>query len=136
MKERISPQTAMVLGVLSESKCHLTADEILDSLDGIGVATVYRALDHLTELGLVRRLSLGKRKAVYEYKRQSHMHFVCKRCGKVYDIAADLSGMIAETARCCGHQVKWSEVTAHGICKECSALRPRADEESQSNQIS
>lgn len=126
MREKISPQTEMVLGVLSSSRCHLTAEEILGSLDGIGTATVYRALDHLTELGYVRRLSLGKKKAVYECTRKPHMHFVCDRCGQVYDIEADLSGMIGEAAKCCSHQVTWSEVTAHGICKACRAAEAEA----------
>lgn len=134
MKERISSQTATVLGVLSESNCHLTAEEILDRLDGISTATVYRALDHLTERGLVRRLSLGKKKAVYEYVRQAHMHLVCRRCGQIYDIAADLSGIVAEAARCCGHQVNWSEVTAYGLCRNCRAPEEKARQENQTNQ--
>lgn len=121
MKDKISPQTAMVLSVLSGSRCHLTVEEILDRLDGTGTATVYRALDHLTELGFVRRLSLGKKKAVYEYTQKPHMHFVCDQCGQVYDMEADLSGMIGAAAECCGHEISWSEVTAHGVCKACRA---------------
>ena len=120
MKEKISAQAQMVLAVLSETRCHLTAEEILASLDNIGTATVYRSLDHLTELGLIRRLSLGKKSAVYEYARSNHMHFVCNRCGYVYDIQADLSGMIQEAAKCCNHESQWCEVTAHGICDACS----------------
>lgn len=123
MREKMSAQTQMVLGVLSEQSCHLTADEILAHLNGIGMATVYRALDTLTAMGMVRRLSLGKKSAVYEYVRGEHMHFVCDVCGSVYDIAADLSGMIREAAKCCGHEVKWGEVTAHGVCKACGAAR-------------
>ena len=119
MNGRISAQAKAVLAVLAEKRCHLTAEEILDSLEQIGTATVYRALDHLTELGLVRRLSLGKKSAVYEYIRDSHMHFVCTRCGLVYDIPADLSGMVKEAARCCGHHVEWAEVTARGVCSRC-----------------
>lgn len=79
----------------------------------------YRALDHLTEMGLIRRLSLGKKSAVYEYIRTNHMHFVCEQCGSVYDIEADFTGMAAEAAKCCGHRVNWCEVTAHGVCKDC-----------------
>lgn len=120
MNVRISSQARTVLAVLAEKRCHLTADEILASLDSIGTATVYRALDHLTELGLIRKLSVSKKSAVYEYVRDQHMHFVCSRCGIVYDIPADMSGMIREAARCCGHEVEWSEVTAHGICKACT----------------
>ena len=48
MGTRISTQAKAVLNVLAEKRCHLTADEILSSLDNIGTATVYRALDHLT----------------------------------------------------------------------------------------
>lgn len=113
-----------MLGVLAAKRCHLTADEVFGSLDGIGTATVYRALDHLTELGLVRRLSVGKKSAVYELVRNDHMHFVCSRCGSVQDVGADFSGMVAEAAKCCGHEVEWSEVTAYGVCNECGAVQP------------
>ena len=131
MNPRISAHAKTVLGILAERRCHLTAEEILSSADGIGTATVYRALDHLTELGLIRRLSLGKKSAIYEYIRDQHIHFVCNRCGEVFDIPTDLSGMIREAARLCGHHVNWTEVTAHGICKACS---PAEDEASSSLQ--
>ena len=121
MSARISTQAKAVLNVLAEKRCHLTADEILSSLENIGTATVYRALDHLTELGMIRRLALGKKSAVYEYVRDSHVHFVCSRCGKVYDIQADFSGMVKEAAKVCGHHVNWGEVTAHGLCNGCVA---------------
>lgn len=127
MNERISAHTRTILNVLAERRCHLTAEEILERVDGIGTATVYRALDHLTEIGRIRRLSLGKKSAVYEYIRDAHMHFVCSRCGAVYDIPADLSGMIREAAKCGGHHVDWSEITAHGICSACRR-RQEADE--------
>ncbi len=119
MNTRISSHARAVLSVLQDKRCHLTAEEILESLDGIGTATVYRALDHLTELGMIRRLALGKKSAVYEYIRDSHMHFVCSCCGKVYDVQTDFSGMSREAARICGHQVSWTEVTSHGVCSTC-----------------
>lgn len=129
MNTRISSQARAVLAVLADKRCHLTAEDILASLSNIGTATVYRALDHLTEIGLVRKLSVGKKSAVYEYIRDQHMHFVCCRCGMVYDIQADLSGMIREAAHCCGHQVDWSEVTAHGACQACLAKETEIDQE-------
>ena len=119
MKAKISAQAQTVLDILAAKRCHLTADEILEGLDGIGTATVYRALDHLREMGLIRRLSLGKKSAVYEYICTNHIHFVCEQCGSVYDIEADFTGMAAEAAKCCGHRVNWCEVTAHGVCKDC-----------------
>ena len=126
MNVRISTQAKAVLAVLADKRCHLTAEEILSSLDSIGTATVYRALDHLTELGMIRKLSVGKKSAVYEYVRDQHLHFVCNHCGMVYDIPADRSGMVREASRCCGNEVEWAEVTAHGICKAC---QPKSGEE-------
>lgn len=123
MSERMSAHTKTVLGVLSEKRCHLTAEEILARVNGVGTATVYRALDSLTESGRIRRLSLGKKSAVYEYTRDAHMHFVCSCCGGIYDIRADFSGMIGEAAKCGGHQVDWSEITAHGLCSACLLSR-------------
>lgn len=127
MSMRISSQAKAVLNVLAQRRCHLTAEEILDSLDNIGMATVYRALDHLTELGMIRRLALGKKSAMYEYVRDSHVHFVCSGCGQVYDIQADFSGMVKEAARVCGHEVEWVEVTAHGTCSACMQHKHQED---------
>lgn len=127
MNTRISAQARAVLGVLAQRRCHLTAEEILDSLDNIGTATVYRALDHLTELGMIRRLALGKKSAVYEYVRDSHVHFVCTRCGHVHDIQADFSGMVKEAARVCGHQADWVEITARGVCSACAEEAENTD---------
>ena len=121
MSERMSAHTRTVLGVLSERRCHLTAEEILARVDGVGMATVYRALDHLTQNGTIRRLALGRKSAVYEYTRDAHMHFVCSGCGGVYDIPVDFSGMIR--ARCGGHQADWAEITAHGLCSACRSGR-------------
>lgn len=127
MGTRISTQARAVLGVLANKRCHLTAEEILGSLDNIGTATVYRALDHLTEIGMIRRLALGKKSAVYEYVRDSHVHFVCNDCGHVYDVQADFSGMVKETAKLCGHCVDWVEITAHGTCSTCAEQKKEAE---------
>ena len=73
MKAKVSAQAQQVLNVLAARRCHLTADEILENLEGIGTATVYRALDHLTEMGLIRRLSLGKKeRGLRIHPHQSH----------------------------------------------------------------
>jgi len=132
MNTRISSHAKAVLQVLADKRCHLTAEEILENLDGVGTATVYRALDHLTELGMIRRLALGKKSAVYEYVRDSHIHFVCNRCGLIYDIQTDFSGMSREAAKICGHHVNWTEVTSHGVCSACLCEEEKTDAASAS----
>lgn len=121
MTQRLSAQAQRVLNVLSCERCHLCAEEIHGRLNDMGAATVYRALERLTQLGLVRRLNVGLDSALYEAVREEHMHLVCARCARVYDIPTDLSGMTREAAKVCGHRAERSEVTAWGICKECLA---------------
>ena len=120
MSTRISTQARAVLNVLAQKRCHLTAEEILDSLDNIGTATVYRALDHLTELGMIRRLALGKKSAVYEYIRDSHVHFVCTGCDAVMDMH-QIPLPTELGAGCNGCQVEGCQLTFTGLCSNCQA---------------
>lgn len=119
MSERISQQAKLVLDILSGEYCHLTADEIQTRIPGGSAATVYRVLEQLVSMGKIRKLALGDRKAVYEYARKPHLHFVCNRCGSISDIPVDLTGIATEAARCGGHEVQWSDTTAHGLCRDC-----------------
>jgi len=121
MNTRISTQARAVLKVLQDKRCHLTADEILESVSSIGTATVYRALDHLTELGMIRRLALGKKSAVYEYIRESHMHFVCSCCHAIIDIPAVSPGsqIQSQVSQQYGFTVDHHDLTVYGRCAEC-----------------
>ncbi|MCZ6670495.1 MAG: transcriptional repressor [Acidobacteria bacterium] len=50
-------------------------------------ATLYRTLIHLVESGLVRKLDLGQREAIFEYQfnHAHHEHMICLKCGKVIE---------------------------------------------------
>src|SRR5207244_9252067 len=79
-----------VVEVLSRQPCAVTAQEIGDALRrrrrSVGLASVYRALDVLSDLKLVQRLEMGQGVARYEPLDPSgdhHHHRVCDRCGSV-----------------------------------------------------
>lgn len=73
MKAKVSAQAQQVLNVLAARRCHLTADEILENLEGIGTATVYRALDHLTGNGPdSQALPRQKERGLRIHSHQSH----------------------------------------------------------------
>ena len=87
----------------------------------IGHSTVYRALDRLSELGLVLEVRVpGTASALYEPARASHAHFVCTRCGRVDDIDHALPpsdfDALAEA-----HDLAVTDVslTLHGLCGAC-----------------
>jgi Fur family ferric uptake transcriptional regulator len=119
---------ASVLELLARQHCCLTAQEIHDGLRAddrrIGIASVYRALELLARLELVRRVDIGPA-ACYEPAYpggEHHHHAVCESCGKVaaFEDRA-LEEAIARVARRQSFNVAVHEVTLRGSCPECRA---------------
>jgi len=92
---RITVPRQAVLEVLSQTDRHLSAEDIYIGLrkrdSEIGLTTVYRTLELLKEMGIVRRFEFGDGRARYELsvgprgKEHHHHHLVCTRCGRVID---------------------------------------------------
>jgi Fur family ferric uptake transcriptional regulator len=111
-----------VVDLLDRQDCAITALELDARLDGVGRATVYRAIEQLDELGLVRKVDLGTSAFGYEKVEPSghhHHHIVCDDCGKVEPFEDDaLEEAIHEIHRK-GFKLESHEVTLHGHCSDC-----------------
>jgi Fur family transcriptional regulator, ferric uptake regulator len=83
---RLTRQRMLILDVLRESKRHMTADQIYGEVSRqhpeINLATVYRTLQWLQQVGMLRKIDVGKDRLEYEYAREAeHHHLICKVCG-------------------------------------------------------
>lgn len=78
---KATPQRLAVLRALAEEQ-HQSLEEIRVRCPEVGLVTVYRALDLLGGLGIVRRLDLGDG-ARYELARDHHHHMICESCGDI-----------------------------------------------------
>ncbi len=78
---KATPQRVAVLRALAEEQ-HQSLEEIRVRCPEVGLVTVYRALDLLGGLGIVRRLDLGDG-ARYELARDHHHHMICESCGDI-----------------------------------------------------
>jgi Fur family transcriptional regulator, ferric uptake regulator len=120
---------AAVIEALGEQTCCLSAQEIHDLVRkrraGVGIASVYRALETLTELGLVHRLELGSGVANYEPAQPGgdhHHHLVCGDCGKVEAFSDDrLEHVIDSVSRTAAFRVDEHDVVLRGQCGSCVA---------------
>jgi Fur family ferric uptake transcriptional regulator len=116
-----------VVDVLASHSCCLTARDIADELrargERTGIASVYRALDLLHELGLVQRLDVGDGTARYEPADPSgehHHHLVCDRCGLVTAFEDErLEQAITALSDRVDHAIDAHDVVLRGACPDC-----------------
>ena len=78
---KATPQRLAVLRALAAEQ-HQSMQEIRGRCPGVGLVTIYRTLDLLSEIGAVRRLDLGDGPR-YEMAEDHHHHLVCESCGDV-----------------------------------------------------
>ena len=134
---RMTIPREIILQVLDESKEHLSAEDIYMGVHhvypAIGLATVYRTLDLLVNMGLVARLDFGDGRARYELTRGSkepvhhHHHLICTKCGRVIDyidfIDEELE-LFKRTERTLSKkynfEIKSHKVQFYGLCDKCS----------------
>ena len=116
-----------VIEVLSAESCALSALDIDERLRGtgrrVGRASVYRALEQLTELHLIHKLDLGSETARYERTDPGgdhHHHMVCDRCGKVLPFEdAGLERAVGKVTGGAGFEIRDHEIVLHGACNAC-----------------
>lgn len=116
-----------VIEVLAAEPCALSALDIDERLrragQRVGRASVYRALEQLTELDLVHKLDLGAETARYERSEPDgdhHHHMVCDRCGKVLPFEdPGLERAVTKVTGSAGFEVRDHEIVLHGACERC-----------------
>ena len=88
--------------------------------DGLGLATVYRAVKALTEEGVVVAITLPGEAPRFELAGKGHHHhFQCNECGRVFETKAcldDLRPLVPRRFQLTGH-----EIVLYGRCAECRA---------------
>jgi Fur family ferric uptake transcriptional regulator len=120
---------AAVVEVLAEQDCCVPVPELYDLVrrrrPRSGIASVYRALETLTQLGLVHRLELGSGGARYEAAAPGgdhHHHLVCGDCGKVEAFSsARLEQAINAVSSAAAFRVDEHDVVLRGRCTTCAA---------------
>jgi Fur family ferric uptake transcriptional regulator len=118
-----------VLALLARQDCCLSAQELHDRLRAgegrnVGLASVYRALDLLTQLKLVHRVDVDG-VACYEPADPSgehHHHAICERCGKRDPFEdEELERLIHGVGERLGYAVGAHDVVLRGRCPDCAA---------------
>jgi Fur family ferric uptake transcriptional regulator len=126
---KLTPQREATVRVLLENEeDHLSAEDVYflvkDKAPEIGLATVYRTLELLSELKVVDKINFGDGVSRYDLRQEGaahfHHHLVCMECGAVDEIQEDLLGDVEKQVENRWHfLIKDHRLTFHGICHRC-----------------
>ena len=126
---KTTPGRLAILELLEKSKKPLGIAKITRGLRGkkLDPVTVYRVLDVLEKVGLVRKVDLRHGHADYEFAAtDDHHHLVCVRCGRIEDFkGCDLDSLARKAIR---DSNKFAKITQHsleffGTCKVCAGKK-------------
>lgn len=124
---KMTPQRWAIISIfLLNKERHLSADDIYGMLRETypqnGIATVYRTLELLLDVGVVKRLDLGDGRARYELNEsgRKHHHLICTRCDRIEEFEDELLVSVDTVIReKTGFDVQDHQTKFYGICKAC-----------------
>ena len=123
---RLTNQRRTILRQLAGTRKYITAKELHARLarvkPSIGLATVYRTLETLRQLGLVATAAQAHGETAYLYCGSGHHHHaVCKRCGRVDDVPCHslpkFERMLSNGLR---FRLTEHQLEFYGVCARCS----------------
>jgi Fe2+ or Zn2+ uptake regulation protein len=122
---RVTRQRRLVMQVLQENPGHLEVEAVYSLAKArnpkISLATVYRTLAVLKEIGLVKDHALGESHAHFEAAPEKpHYHFTCLKCGQVIEFDAPQIMRVAQAlSEREGLQVTDVHLLLSGYCAKC-----------------
>ena len=123
---RWTPQRRTLIEVLRRADGHLTGAEIIDRCRAVDPdttpSTVYRTLDVLEDLGVVRHgHGPDGREEFHVQPAAEHGHLHCAGCGGRWEIGVDeAAALVASLRDSRGFLVDLSHVTIVGSCAACA----------------
>ena len=117
MKPRLTTNRKAVLEILQKKKDLLSAADMHKLLPELDLVTIYRSLEYLTKVGLIKKIRLGdSQEARFEYQDSPHHHAVCTECDKVIHFTAS-DDKIKKLLGINDFEVGEVEITVKGVCK-------------------
>ena len=121
---RVTPQRQLVLEALARLD-HATPEaiyaEVRQTARGVNVSTVYRTLELLEQIGLVKHSHIHHGAPTYHLAEHAqHVHLVCRRCEQVTEVdQATVRSLVAALEEDQGFLTDVAHLTVFGLCAAC-----------------
>lgn len=121
---RPSVQRLAIMDYLINHPTHPTIDEVYQSLcenvPTLSRTTVYNTLRMLSEKHAAQMITIDEHRVCYDGNINSHVHFYCKKCGKIIDLFDEKAPVLEGEKVINGNIVHEEQLYYKGICAECA----------------
>lgn len=123
---KVTPQRLAIYKVLANSKAHPSAEMIFQQLQPfyptMSLATVYKTVEILREIGLIQVLNAGEDSFRYDADTSMHPHVRCLQCGRVDDLhGIDTAAFVGDVAKNTPYRLTGQQFYFYGYCPVCQA---------------
>jgi Fur family ferric uptake transcriptional regulator len=115
---KATPQRLAVLQALAAGQ-HQSMGELRRRCPRVGMVTIYRTLDLLSELGIVRRMDLGDGPR-YELADNHHHHLICESCGTISEFEECPLDSERVSLASSEFEVRSHSIEVYGRCAACA----------------
>ncbi len=127
---RISAARRVLLEALFAAEGPVSAERLAAGLDGrlltSDLPSVYRNLERLEKLGVVRHVHLGHGPGLYALAGIEREYLACERCDEVLTVPSGELDLIRDHIRTrFGYEARFSHFPILGLCARCAAALHR-----------
>ena len=122
---RLTPQRVELVRLIAASKGHPSASQLYNQIKiqfpTMSLATVYKTLDLLKELGEVLEIDLRDDSHYDGNKPYPHPHLICTNCQKIVDgeLNAAMVNIVKEVEQNFGFKILKHQLAFYGLCPDC-----------------
>ena len=128
----MTPQRQLILDAVASMHGHVSAEQVYQQVvrvfPDVNISTVYRTLEVLEDLGMVRHTHFHDGVAQYERTDTAqHHHMVCSRCGADFELDLTVLQPLAdELMRRYGFEADLAHSAIVGVCRTCLTITGQA----------
>ena len=121
---RPSMQRLAIMDYLINHPIHPTIDDVYQALSNkvptLSRTTVYNTLRMLSENQAAQMITIDEHRVCYDGNVESHVHFYCKKCGKIIDLFGEQAPKLEGEKTVEGNIIREEQLYYKGICAKCA----------------
>jgi Fur family transcriptional regulator, ferric uptake regulator len=122
-KSRKTRQKEIIEGLVTRMNEFFSAEDLFKLAKrkdpNIGIATVYRFLNHLKKKNMILSYTCDRR-ILYSREKNSHCHYICEKTGKIKHFNIDSLDFLKEIKNKIPGTITSFQLEVRGVCEDCN----------------